>query len=139
MRLLLTLVLAAVSFGCASTMKVTGISNYTKKQKEYLIIKYWTEAQEDLEDFTNGTSALVPHTIINRWIWSKQLLTHDVGGGKKEVFAFGDFTATKQEGLTIRLVEWRPWTIKHEACHAILYHLQKADWIEYCHTRKEFK
>jgi hypothetical protein len=122
--------------GC--TAKYSGVHHYSAKQKDYLIDRYWLDAQQELEDKTCGQSMLVPRDIVHEWVWSNSLLTCPVMKDgkviKSEVLAFGCYERdgyTKK--VTIKTVSWRPWTIKHEACHAILHYLQAKDWDTYCH------
>ncbi len=138
MRFKYGVVLAILASLTDCSAKVTGVRNYTAKQKDYLIDRYWLDAQEELEDKTVGLSATIPRDIINEWIWSKQLLPCPVTKNgevvKKQVMAFGCYEYdgyTKK--TTIKIVTWRPWTIRHEACHAILHRLGHKDWDEYCH------
>ncbi len=126
------LVLTVLLSSCA--MKVTGVKYYTPEQRQYLIIRYWTEAQEILEDETSGVSSLIPHTIIDRWEWSHELLAYG-----RVTLAYGIFEASHKEGRVIKVVSWRPWTIRHEACHAILYYMQREDWDERCHEMEVFR
>jgi hypothetical protein len=102
----------------------------TQAQKDYYISRYWADAQELLEDKTNGASVTVRHDIF-KWHWTKQLIVY------KGELAWGLFT--RGGGGHIYIVEARPWTIRHEACHAILSHLEYIEWKTYCHEGEEWR
>lgn len=133
--------LCLLLLGCASSKSFTGVGHYTPKQKEYLQLKYWTEAQELLEEKTEGQSMFVPVSIVSKWIWTRTVLAPK---GYEDVPAFGRCTVYRDNQHVVRTFKialWtpRPWTIKHEACHAILVFLNYKDWVSYCHKEGVFK
>jgi hypothetical protein len=131
MRKLLILIALLACVGCGAHKFRHG-PPLTQAQKDYYISRYWADAQEMLEDKTNGASVAVPSAAFE-WNWTRRLIVY------KGEFAYGLFTRLPDGGGYIWVVEFRPWTIRHEACHAILSHLGYLDWNSYCHEGSEWR
>lgn len=116
--------------GCAAQKFHYG-GDLTKAKQTYYIDRYWADTQEELEDKTEGLSMFVPSTVV-KWVWTKRMIQW-IREGKGPVIAWGLYTFNwKKEDRTVYIVSWRPWTIKHEACHVILHWLEYPDWDTYC-------